>query len=150
MNRIRPSIPADSTALAGLSGELGYPATSAQIEERLRKMLGNPDHLVLVAVDDAETPVAWIHGVVRRQLETEPFVQIAGLVVAEAWRSQGIGADLVRQVEDWTRGIGIELVRVRSNVTRTRAHGFYLRAGYSLVKTSHLFAKRVQAPDRAG
>ena len=40
-------------------------------------------------------------------------------------------------------------VRVRSNVVRERAHQFYLRAGYAIVKTSLVFEKSLSAESRS-
>ena len=70
-------------------------------------------------------------------------MQVVGLVVGEGQRGRGIGSLLLRDAEAWARTVGVCQLRVRSNVTRTRAHGFYLRAGYTLVKTSHLFVKAI-------
>lgn len=54
-------------------------------------------------------------------------------------------AELLGHAEAWARAQGVRLVRLRCNVARVRAHGFYLRAGYSLAKTSHLFTKTLAA-----
>jgi GNAT superfamily N-acetyltransferase len=134
---------ADAAELALLCGELGYPSSINDIETRLPALLSSADHLVLVAADANDRAVAWLHASARRQLESEAFVQIAGLVVAEPHRNKGLGSRLLAHAEAWAHKNGVPLVRVRSNVIRTRAHSFYIRAGYSLVKTSHLFVKAV-------
>jgi predicted N-acetyltransferase YhbS len=133
----------DAPKLAELSGELGYPSSVAEIRARLPLLLSSQDHLVLVAVDPADMPVGWLHAAIRRELESDAFVQIAGLVVGTSHRSAGLGSALLFQAEEWARQAGVHLVRVRSNVTRNHAHGFYVRAGYALVKTSHLFVKEL-------
>jgi GNAT superfamily N-acetyltransferase len=140
---VRAARPADATRLAELSCELGYPAESDEIAARLPFLLEHPDHILVVATDDTDVPTGWLHALVRRQLESDAFVQIVGLVVGETQRSRGIGAELLRAAEAWARTVGVRQVRVRSNVTRSRAHGFYLRAGYTLRKTSHLFVKEI-------
>ncbi len=134
----------DVGELAALTTELGYPATAADIERRLPSLLASREDLVLVATDDADRPVAWVHAVVRRFLQADAFVQIAGLVVADGERGSGIGSRLLAAAEQWAVEIGIPVVRVRSNVVRDRTHGFYLRAGYTLTKTSHLFVKQLR------
>ena len=47
------------------------------------------------------------------------------------------------EAEAWARGKGVSSVRVRSNVTRERTHGFCLQAGYAIAKTSYLFVKEL-------
>ncbi len=141
--RIRPARPADAGELAELTTQLGYPCTAADIQGRLESLLASPEDLVLVAADTGDRPVGWVHAVVRRFLQADVFVQIAGLVVADTHRGSGIGSRLLAAVERWAIDTGIPTVRVRSNVVREGAHRFYLCAGYTLAKTSHLFVKQL-------
>jgi GNAT superfamily N-acetyltransferase len=136
----------DSTELAALTTELGYPSTAADLQRRLPPLLGSPGHLILVAVDASDRAVAWLHVAVRRHLESDPYVEIEGIVVASSHRGAGLGARLIERAEDWAFAQGVRVVRVRSNVIRDRAHRFYARAGYSLVKTSHVFLKQLVQP----
>ncbi len=132
----------DAPELADLSGQLGYPSTGEQLRDRLASLLERRDDLVLLAVDEGDRAVGWIHAAIRRQLELDPFVQIASLVVARQYRGSGIGVDLLSRAEEWARRSGVEEIHIRSNVVRERAHAFYLREGYRQAKTSHLFVKR--------
>lgn len=141
----------DAAELAALCTELGYPSTAAHVGTRLPALLSSADHLVLVATDAADSrPVGWIHAMIRRELVSDPFAEIAGLVVSEPHRNAAIGLQLLRAAEEWALDSGIHSIRVRSNVVRERAHRFYLRAGYELAKTSHLFVKNLGArtPER--
>lgn len=140
---IRRARPTDAAELAGLCGQLGYPTSVTEVNDRLPFLLGSAEHRVLVAVDSDDRAVGFIHAVIRRQIESVPFVQVAVLVVAEGRRSSGVGLKLLTEAEDWARRSGVRLVFVRSNIDRERAHRFYLRAGYSQAKTSHLFAKQL-------
>ncbi len=70
-----------------------------------------------------------------------PTAAIMGMVVGEGHRSEGIGTALLAACEDWARGIGCSRMTVRSRVTRERAHGFYVRHGYDIEKTSLVFRK---------
>jgi hypothetical protein len=66
---VRPAAIDDAEALASLSGELGYPATSTQIGARLQLLLTREhDHAVFVATVE-EAIVGWIHVGLRRVLE---------------------------------------------------------------------------------
>lgn len=138
---IREARLSDAPQLAILTTQLGYPATTAEMEERLPSLLLSSEHLVAVAADGHDRAVGWMQATERRVLESPPFVQIAGLVVLEECRGAGIGAQLLRHAEEWARRRGVGLVRLRSNVQREEAHRFYLGAGYSIAKTSHLFVK---------
>ncbi len=65
------------------------------------------------------------------------------MVVDAAHRGVGVGAALMARAEDWAREHGYNELRLRTNIVRTLAHRFYLRLGYRLDKTSHLFCKRL-------
>jgi GNAT superfamily N-acetyltransferase len=139
--KIRDARESDVNELAGLTTELGYPSTPTDIARRLPFLLGRDDQRVLVAVDDRDRAVGWIHVALQRSLEDDPYAQIAGLVVAAAARGAGAGSRLVAEGERWARAQGVGIMRVRTNVVRERTHGFYRNAGYALKKTSHLFVK---------
>lgn len=141
---IRKPVRDDVEKLAELAGQLGYPSTATEMTRRLARIRDDARHVVLVAADGDNNPVGWIHGRVVDQVESNPFVEIAGMVVAEEHRSIGIGARLLNKVEDWARSTGVARIRVRSNVKRKRAHAFYVQAGYEQTKKSMVFEKAVQ------
>lgn len=142
---IRAATLADAEALAPLSGQLGYPADAPTIARRLADIANRDAGMVLVAVDAHGTVCGFALAEPRYLLFTEPFVELAALVVGEAVRGQGIGAALLAAVEAWARERGVSRVRVRSNVIRDRAHRFYLREGYAEGKRQVVFVKDFQA-----
>ena len=131
----------DASALADLAGQLGYPSSVAQIRQRLAALDKREDHCILVAADEDNRPIGWIHAFIAWRLESGSFAEVGGLVVTETLRSQGIGAALLAAAEAWARAAGATAIRVRSNVVRRRTHGFYLDLGYQQGKTAHLFGK---------
>jgi len=141
--RIRDARESDAAELAGLTTELGYPSTADDIARRFPFVRSGPEQRLLVAVDDDDRALAWMHVIVNRTLENDPYAQIVGLVVTASARGAGIGSRLLEEAERWARELGVESVRVRSNVVRERTHEFYRRAGYELAKTSYLFVKRL-------
>ncbi len=141
---IRPARPADVAELAALATQLGYPSTAAEVAARLPHLLDDPDQLVAVAADAADRAVASVHIVVRRQLESDAWVEVTALVVDEGARGGGVGRALLRHAEAWAAARGFALVQLRSNVIRERAHRFYLREGYEKMKAQVLFRKLVQ------
>jgi GNAT superfamily N-acetyltransferase len=134
----------DEEALAVLCGELGYPSSAKEIVERLSHFLDREEHFVLVATNDSDTPVGWIHAFIAYRVETNTFAEIGGMVVSEYHRGTGIGTELLKMAEEWARSHKVRVIRVRSNIVRERAHVFYERAGYLQSKTSHIFQKPLQ------
>jgi N-acetylglutamate synthase-like GNAT family acetyltransferase len=137
---IRPARERDVEALARLAAELGYPSTADEMRERLAALRAGEDDEVLVADVDGEV-AGWIHLAIVLSLESGRYAEIEGLVVTEARRGSGIGAELVRAAEAWGRTRGVKRLRVRTNVTRTRTHLFYERGGFAHVKTSRVYEK---------
>ena len=137
---IRPARAGDQEELARLSIQLGYPMAADAAGVQLAEVSGHPDHALLVA----EKPpglAGWIQISVSRIFESPGAAEIAGLVVDEASRGEGVGPRLLRAAEAWALARGCRRVRVRSNVVRERAHAFYEREGYAKVKVQQVFEK---------
>lgn len=137
---IRPVRLDDAEAAARLTGELGYPIDADSMRRRLEPLLQLPDHAVFVAVRSG-TVIGWVHAAVVMHLQSEPRVEIGGLVVTESARGQRVGAQLVSRTEQWARQRGLAAMLVRSQIKREDAHRFYLREGYERTKTSAVFTK---------
>ena len=141
--QIRPIDTGDAEAAAGLSDELGYPASAGAMEERIRNYTLLPDRVVFVACRDGAV-IGWIDVGIVHHLQVEPNGEIGGLVVSHACRSAGIGARLVSRAEEWVKERGVTRMIVRSNIAREAAHRFYLREGYEQTKTSAVFSKTLR------
>ena len=139
--RIRRAKSSDAPRLAELSGQLGYPATAAQLRARLRGIRPASQHAVFLADSAKDGVVGWLHVSKQHLLESENRAEVNGLVVAEGQRSLGAGARLLAAAEDWARKHGCKSMSVRSNVIRERAHAFYERNGYEHYKTQKSFRK---------
>ena len=139
--QIRPATEADVGPMAELTTQLGYPVDPQTLRERLADVRTRTEDGVLVAVDEHDRPIAWVHVALLATLEASHLAAINGLVVEEAHRSGGIGASLVDAAERWARDRGATAILVRSRSTRVRAHRFYERLGYIEVKRSHVFEK---------
>jgi len=138
---IRRAKSADAPRLAVLAGQLGYPATDAQMRERLRGIKPPSQTAVFVADSAKDGVVGWLHVSKEPLLESEMRAEVNGLVVAEGQRSLGAGAQLLAAAEDWARKHGCKSMSVRSNVIRERAHQFYEHNGYEHYKTQKSFRK---------
>ena len=141
--KIRRARRGDAERIAQLTGELGYPATAAQIATRLRQLTPVSKHAVFVAesADVDASLIGWVHVSVSHLLESDIRAEVNGLIVAEGQRSAGAGAKLLEAAEEWARRRGCRGMNVRSNVIRERAHGFYERNGYEHYKTQKAFRK---------
>ncbi len=139
--KIRRAKSADAPQLAALAGQLGYPATAAQLRERLRRIQPASQNAVFVADSAKDGVIGWLHVSKEPLLESEMRAEVNGLVVADGQRSLGAGARLLAAAEDWARKHGCKGMSVRSNVIRERAHKFYERNGYEHYKTQKSFRK---------
>jgi GNAT superfamily N-acetyltransferase len=139
--KIRRAKNADAAQIAVLTGQLGYPATTAQIRERLRRLQPVSQNAVFVADAANHGVIGWLHVSKEPLLESEMRAEVNGLVVGEGQRSLGAGARLLAAAEDWARKHGCKGMSVRSNVIRERAHKFYERNGYEHYKTQKSFRK---------
>ena len=124
----------DVDRVADLLTQLGYPATAQQIAPRFERREGEPGE---------RRAVAWIHVGANPYLECDASAEILGLVVSDSYRSRGIGKALVDAAESWASSQGCSLFRVRSRITRDRAHAFSERGGFKRIKTQHCFEKRL-------
>ena len=132
----------DASAVAELSGELGYSAMTGEMGKRFEHLAGSPEHAVFVACSD-DAVVGWIDVAIVHHLASEPFGEIGGLVVSDAHRGQGTGHLLVKHAEKWIAGCGVRKVVVRSRTTRERAHRFYLKNDYLEWKRQVVFSKEI-------
>jgi GNAT superfamily N-acetyltransferase len=139
--KIRRAKSSDATRTAALSTELGYPATPGEMKSRLSRLKPASDNAVFVAENDQREVVGWLHVSVTHLLEVPLRAEVNGLIVSQAHRSQGAGAELLQAAERWARSKKCVGMSVRSNVIRERAHQFYERHGYEHYKTQKAFRK---------
>jgi GNAT superfamily N-acetyltransferase len=71
----------------------------------------------------------------------EPFYEVAQLLVAEQERSNGIGKMLLGRVEELAQENQIRIIKLSSQVQRSRAHFFYENNGYQCYKISKFYKK---------
>ena len=135
---VRTARAEDATALTGLVGELGFPATLQEVENRLAALM-RAGETVLVALDEQRVigfAAVHITPVLHRPT---PVGRITALVVTQACRGMGAGRSLVAAAEQIARDHGCGLIEVTSNRSLAAAHAFYSRLGYEV--TSLRFRK---------
>jgi len=141
---IRVAVLEDVERIAVLSGQLGYPASEQEICQRLESLQGIDKEIVLVAEVADLGVIGWAHACLVHHLMYPVYAELVGLIVAEEQRDTGVGAALVAQIETWSRKLGCNELWVRCNVLRERAHQFYLRSGFQLRKSQHVFVKHLE------
>jgi GNAT superfamily N-acetyltransferase len=133
----------DARAIARLSDELGYPADASTVANRLVVLSELAGNAVFVAEAVEGEIIGWVHVFAAHRLESRPFAELGGLVVTQKLRGRSVGRALVDEAEAWALDEGLTGIRVRSNVVREAAHGFYSRLGYAEIKSQAVFHKRL-------
>ncbi len=131
----------DAEALAKLADQLGYPSTVEQVRRRFEALAEKSDENAVFIAEANGKILGWVHAHLYSLLVDDPETEIGGLVVDEAVRGQRIGELLMQATEAWTLEKGCSSVYLRSNVIRTRAHEFYKRIGYTIIKSQYAFRK---------
>lgn len=135
---IRPAEMADKNEIERLAHVLTAAAESKhESGDALGLLLNSDSHRIWVA-DLGEAVVGWLHAYLAVRVGVAPFIEIAGLIVDERHRSEGIGSKLVAEAIAWSKSIGIS-VRVRSNSKRDATHNFYQAQGFKLLKKQYVF-----------
>ncbi len=130
----------DADLLVGLTAELGYAATAAQLQARLAALAPRDLHFVRVA-EAAGQLLGWVHAERRLNLESGERIELVGLVVSSTTKRSGVGRLLVQSVEDWARIQGVLQLVVRSNLVRIESHLFYPALGFQVSKAQQVYAK---------
>ncbi|PKV51647.1 ribosomal-protein-alanine N-acetyltransferase [Aquimarina sp. MAR_2010_214] len=133
----------DAEPISLLSDQLGYKSNNNRTLNRLVEILKNKDNCVFVAVDNDKI-IGWIHGFYTLRVESDPFVEIGGLVVDKNYRKNGIGKLLVEYIINWCTSKKYRLIRVRCNTIRIESHKFYKNIGFIEKKQQKIFDKQLE------
>ena len=138
---IRLAVSRDASALNKLNREeMGYDYQQERTAERLERLLASPVDRIFVAEIGGEA-VGYVHAQHYELLYADPMKNIMGIAVSAEHRRKGIGAALLKAVEAWALSDGCAGVRLVSGATRTAAHEFYRRCGYTGGKQQLNFKK---------
>jgi len=138
---IREASQDDAAAVAVLLGELGYPTSPDQAAERIGRIAADPSTWVIVAEVESELAglgALHVQNLVERD---EPGCEVAGLVVGQRFRRQGIGELLMQALEDEARRRGGKFMVLNTAHRRADAHAFYEALGYE--HTGRRYAKQL-------
>jgi GNAT superfamily N-acetyltransferase len=136
----------DSTALAALSAQLGYPTTAGEVQARLPRYIDSDEARVIVAESGGQV-VGWTSIDIVDHFYLDTFAEISGFVVDAEHRGKGVGHALMREAERWTSEKGLSALRLKTNIVRAEAHRFYEGMGFERTKTQYTYVKKL-AHDR--
>ena len=120
----------DSSAIACLMSQLGYPTSSDEMKERLAAILPDSDYMTFVAEYEEEVVGVIGVGVNRYYEKNGTYGRLLALVVDEKFKGYGTGASLVAEGERWLKEREVSSIVVNSGKQRSDAHRFYERLGY--------------------
>src|SRR5471030_346946 len=127
---IRDAVAGDAAMVSQLLADLDYPASEAEVAQRIVSMATNPDSHLLVAEEQGQAlGFISLHFIPQIALAGE-FCRISYLCVSSHSRGGGIGQQLVNEAERLSLARGCDRMEVHSHTRRVRAHQFYERAGY--------------------
>jgi GNAT superfamily N-acetyltransferase len=120
----------DAPALASLMTELGYETRTAEMEIRLEMIMKDLRYRTFVAVSGGK--ICGMIGTfcLYSYEQNDPSGRIMVLVVSEAMRSHGVGAQLIAIAETDFAERNISRIAVNTHVKRKDAHQFYEKMGY--------------------
>jgi GNAT superfamily N-acetyltransferase len=138
---IRDARPGESSGIARLLEQLGYPSSAEQVRQRLERLIDSADDRVFVAeLRGGLVGLAALH--VSRSIEHDGDAgKVSAIVVDERHRRNGIGEALIGAVESEARKRGCVLLFLTTAERRKDAHAFYRRIGFE--QTGRRFAKRL-------
>ena len=139
---VRRATAADAVDMTRLIDELGYAVTADDVESRLAE-IDAAGHCALVAEMDGRVIGCLTTSVTLVLHRPAPVGRISLMVVDQAFRSRGVGAQMIGAAERLLADKGCQLVEVTSSLRRVDAHRFWERNGYE--RTSARFAKQVRA-----
>ena len=127
---IREAEESDSTAIAILLGQLGYPNEPSFVERKLVDRKKRPSAAVIVAEVSGQV-VGFLSFDCEPAFHREGWIgTITAMCVIETERGKGIGRTLVERAEEIAREKGCVRIAVASGVQRHATHQFYLGLGY--------------------
>jgi GNAT superfamily N-acetyltransferase len=139
--KIRGAALEDTSSIAALLDQLGYPSKYESVEQRIRLHLNDPSTILLIA-EIGGSVVGFSSFHLIPLIHDDGYMgRITAFVVDKENRRQGIGKALIQKIETFGLQMGCKRFEVASNENREDAHRFYERFGYK--PTSKRFIKKV-------
>lgn len=117
--------------------ELGYDFSEEQVEKNVRKLIGSAENLLLVAVDQDDEVIGFIHANNHDPVYAPPMKDIVALAINPEYRKHHLGFQLMTAVEEWAKKTGASGLRADMGATQNGALSFYKSCGFEYIKTSY-------------
>ncbi len=135
----------DVESVTLLCQQLGYTTSKQEIQERLKLLEEDQEHILYIAYLPNEIIVGLIHVYIWKSLLIGRRVEIDALIVHTDYRGRGVGYLLIQHAEQWAKEQDCDTIQVRSNTVRQQAHRFYEKLGYVPIKTQLMFDKALNS-----
>jgi len=137
---IRQAEKKDLVQLTALMRELGYPATPAEMQERMDAIGAHPDYVTLLACRGGA--VVGMLGASRHYYyeRNGSYVRILALVTHAANRKTGVARALLSAIESWAKKQGAVslILNCGNREERAVAHRFYANRGFRPKSTGYV------------
>jgi GNAT superfamily N-acetyltransferase len=131
----REALASDAASLTALYRLLKADSKIEVDPQRLDELRDNPQSILLVCeVDNKIMGTAHVSFCPDAMYGRQPFAIVENVVVAEGFRSRGIGAALMSCVDELCFSRDCSKIMLLSNAHRADAHRFFARSGYSSSK----------------
>lgn len=129
--RVRAARRGDSERIRALLEELGFEGGTDSAT--LNWVVSHPEIEVFVATDGRDHPVALMTLSHRPQLRLKGRILcVDELVVATAWRRQGVGTALLARARERARALSVRRLELRTHAPQAESHERFLEAtGFS-------------------
>ena len=122
-----------------LENDLGYNVPLSELTDRINTMLNRGNYNIFVACD-SEKVVGFAGAVSFLAFEVKKeCIKVIALAVSENYRRNGIGTQLLKEVEEFAKDNNMGIILLNSGLPRENAHKFYESQGYK--KKSYGFTK---------
>lgn len=120
----------DATAIHSLNKlSLGYDYPIQQMKQQFTELLDKENHLLLVALDDRQEVVGYLHATSYECLYFPQILNLMALAVRKDFQGQGYGKELMQFLKKEGRKLGYGGVRINTGIYREVAHHFYHSLG---------------------
>ena len=123
--------------------ELGYHYSKEQVAANIRRLIGDPTNLILVAEQSGEV-VGFIHAHNHDPIYAPPMKNVVAMAVRADHQKHGLGHMFIEAVENWALEEGACAVRLNSGEHMDEALHFYKSIGYDYIKTQYNFRKMLK------
>ena len=143
---IRKCQVADSPAIQKINQvELGYDYSVKKTAANIKRLLNDPAHHYLWVFEDEDTKKVegYLHAEIFEETYFDPMFNVLALAVDSSVQKKGIGSQLMHTLEKQAQALGMKEIRLNFGESRTGAHQFYEKLGYTSNKMQKRFGKKL-------